>query len=210
MFTAGILVFSVVLFLLLRQLQAQREVMRPRARKRAGLYRLIFMLAGLALVLLAQPIFWVSGQLRAYKLIRPGEPFCFLDIYTPADRVPRLIYSTTGESGDELVEVFPVRDSSMRITGEIIEWPEWLAPLGLGTFFKLTRVEFVRVGPFGETTATCSRTIHRGSMPIFRRLAGWPSKLSLAHTRIVQTPVLDADNDLSYNVFIKNGELVLE
>ncbi|MCP4707473.1 MAG: hypothetical protein GY869_02510 [Planctomycetes bacterium] len=109
-----------------------------------------------------------------------------------------------------MVEVFPVRDSRMRITGEIIEWPKWLSPLGLGTFVKLTEVEFVRNGAYGDIVPTSSVPIHRGSSPVFQRLAGWPSKLSLARTRIVQTPVLATNNDLSYAVSLKNGQLVLE
>ncbi len=171
---------------------------------------MVFIIFGLGLVFCAQPVFWVSDQLRAYKIINPGDSFCSLDIYTPADQVPRLIYSITGSTGNELVEVFPIRDTKMRIIGEVIEWPKWLSPLGLNTFVKLTDVEFVRSGEYGDIVTTSSVPIHRGSTSAFSQLSGWPSKLSLARTRTLQSPVLLAGSDLSYSVKLENGQLVFE
>jgi hypothetical protein len=204
------IVLLALLFVLLRYMYSQRDVIRPRFRKRAGLFRLAALILGLVLVLGAQPVFWISSQLGNYTLIDSSDSFCSLDIYTPADRVPRLIYSIIGGSGNELVEVFPVRETKMRITGEVIEWAQWLSPLGLGTFVKLTGVEFVRPGEYGDIVATSSVPMHRGSFPAFQQLTGWPSKLSLTRTRNVQSEVLRTDSDLLYTVSLKDGQLTLE
>ena len=171
---------------------------------------MIFIILGLVLVFSAHPIFWVSEQLRIYQPARSDKSICTLDIYTPADRIPRLVYSMIGNSGNELVEVIPVRDTKMRITGEVIEWPKWLAPLGLGTYIKLTEVEFVHAGEYGEIITTSSAPVHRGSMPVFRRLTGWPRKFALADTRTIQTSVLPVGTNLSYTVYWKNGQLTLQ
>ncbi len=210
LFSAGFIVLLSLLFVLLRFMYSQRDIIRPRHRKGAGLYRMVSLVFGLVLVLGAQPVFWISGQLGNYKPINSGDSFCSLDIYTPADRVPRLIYSIAGGSGNELVEVLTVRDAKMRINGEVIEWAKWLSPLGLGTYVKLTGVEFVRTGEYGDEVATSSAALHRGSSSAFRQLAGWPSKLSLAQVRTVQSDVLAATSDASYSVLLENGQLIVK
>ncbi len=207
LFTAGILVLFLLLYHLLRRLYSQRGFTRLRPRNRASMYRLMAVLLGLVFVLGAQLVFWVSGELYSYKIVRAGEALCSLDIYTPADGQPRLIYSTVDERGNELVEVFPVHGPQVRVAGEIIEWPAWI---GLGKFFKMTAVEFVRTDSFGNTVTSSSAAIHQGSMPIFQRLSGWLSRLSIAQARTAQTSVFTADSTFSYNIFVKGNKLILE
>ncbi len=210
LFATGLLTLFYLLFHLAWSLYVADERTLPSRRKRVGLYRLVAMLISLILIFAGQLSFWFSSQLRNYTAIQPKTPLCTLDIYTPADHLPRLIYSTLNANGNELVEVFPMRDSRMRVTGEIIDWPEWLKKFGAERYFKLTGVEFVDIGEWGDTSATFSIAIHRGSMPIYRRLSGWPSRLSLASTKTVHTPILTADTNTAYNVVLRNDHLVLE
>ncbi len=210
LFSFGCLILIGLLIHLIHRVRSDRDYTPRRLRGRMGTARLLTTLGALVLILAAQPIFWVSSQLRSYKVLHPGQQLCALDVYTPADRLPRLIYSTRGDRGEELVEVFPVRDARMRINGELIEWPGWLAPFGLRKFFKLTSVEFFEDGSVEDSILTFSTPIHQGSMPLFDFLSRWPDKIALAQTKQLSTPIIAAESDFSRAVFLKNEELVLE
>ena len=183
---------------------------RTYAKHTADIVRLSAVLGGLVFVLGGELLFWVSGQLRSYQLVQPNKPLCTLDVYTPADRLPRLVYSIVDEKGRELVEVFPVKKAKMKVMGEMIEWPVWLSKLGLGRHFKLTKVEFIRPNFVADSADTFSTPIHLGSMPLFQRLSHIPKGLSFANTRTFETPLLTADSNFSYRVFIRGDKLVLE
>ena len=207
LFSAGILILLTLLFRIVRKLYSYREFARSYYENQASLLRFIAVLVALVLVFGAQLAFWISGELNNYCALTPQEAACSLDIYTPADGVPRLIYSVRDEENHELVEVFALREAQMRVIGEIIEWPPWM---GLGTYFKLTEVEFLRPSLLGTPITAYSRPIHQGSMPIFKRLSGWPKRMSLARTTTIQTPILPTDTNAFYSVFVRDDKLVLE
>jgi len=171
---------------------------------------MVAVLGAFILVFSAEMLFWVSGQLRSYQVVAPDKALCSLHLYTPADRLPRLIYSAIDERGNELVEVFPVQDAQVRLTGEMIEWAPLLKNIGLDKFFKLTSIEFVHTDSISDTAQEYITPIHQGSMPLFRRLSGWPGRLSLATTKTVQTPVFIPDTSFAYDLFIRGEELVLK
>jgi len=211
LFASGILVLFILLFRLARIIYtSNKDRARPRYKKYYQWFRLAAVLGALILVFSAEMFFWVSGQLRSYQVVTPSKALCSLHLYTPADRLPRLIYSAVDERGNELVEVFPVQDAQVRLTGEIIEWTPLLENIGLGKFFKLTSVEFVRTDSISDTAQEFNTPIHQGSMPLFQRLSGWADRLSLATTKTVQTPVFSPDTNFSYDVFISGEELVLK
>jgi hypothetical protein len=209
LFAIGILTLLILLIRLAYIIYTSTDRSRQRSRKRVEYTHLMIVLSALVVVFAAQSIFWISGQLRNYQVVYPGKALCSLDLYTPADRLPRLIYSIVDEEGNELVEVFPVRDARVRLSGEIITWPPLFKRLGLGTFFKLTNVEFVRTDSISDTTEEFVTPIHQGSMPLFRRLSGWPGWLSIASTKTVKTPVFTADSTFSYDIYVSGDKLVL-
>jgi len=207
LFSTGILILLFLLYRIIHRLYYHADFTRTYYRNQADLFRFVAVLLALVLVFSAQVAFWISDELHSYKTLRPREAVCSLDIYTPADGLPRLIYTVHNEDGHELVEVFPIRETKMRVIGEIIEWPSWI---GLEKYFKLTEVEFLRTNLLGTPITSYSKSIHQGSMPIFQRLSGWPKRMSIVRTKTLQTPVLHADTNVFYNVYVRNDKLILE
>ena len=210
LFGAGLLSLIGVLGYQVWSLYHPRDRNRTYYNHAADIIRLSAVLSGLVFVLAGEMVFWVGNQLRHYQFVQPGRALCTLDVYTPADRLPRLVYSIVDEKGRELVEVFPVRKAQMRVLGELIEWPAWMSKLGLGKHFKLTKVEFLRPEIAADSADTFSTPIHQGSMPLFQRLSQFPKGLSFAVTKTFETPLLTADSNFSCRVFLRGDKLVLE
>ena len=210
LFGAGLLSLVSVLGYQVWTLYHPRDRNRTFYKHTADIARLSAVLGGLVFVLAGEMTFWVGNQLRHYQLVQPGRALCTLDIYTPADRLPRLVYSIVDEQGRELVEVFPVKKAKMKVLGELIEWPSWMSRLGLSKHFKLTKVEFIRPGFAPDSADTFSTAIHQGSMLLFQRLSHFPKGLSVALTKTFETPLLTADSNFSYRVFLRGDQLVLE
>lgn len=205
-----------LLILLLQILRLARLSRREKKyhliRWQSDFRRAIIIGGSLVAIALGNMIFWTNRQLRLYSPIYTGTPVGMISVLKPDGprTLPRLVYSTTDEEGNQAFEVFPVRNAMFRVSGERISWSRRLAGFGLTDFFKVTRLEFLPKEVVGDTAKhPFFVDVRQGSTGLFQRLAEYDSYLPFVEVGTVVSMPYNAEVEYSAYVYLDSVALIL-
>lgn len=190
--------------------------------KREKKYRLIgwqsdmrrglIVVAALMAVSAGNMVFWVNRELRMYLPMHEGMPLGMISTLNPEHpkELPRVIYSTTDESGSQTFEVFGRRTPTFRVFGERIRWSKRLAKLGLEDFFKVTRLEFLPDEMLTDPERTpYVSTVRHGSTDLYAGIRSFDSWLPFVTIDTLVSLPIAPPTDYSGNLYVENSVLVL-
>ena len=178
----------------------------------SDLRRALMIVGALCTIALGNVIFWTNRQLRLYTPTYPGTPVGMVSVLKPegVKSLPRLVFSTTDEQGNQAFEVFPVRDAMFRITGERIRWSRKLEGFGLTDFFKVTRLEFLPKDLAIESGKTPFFVdVRQGSTGLYKQLRRYDGWLPFVSVDSLTSMPYQAQGEYSVQLYIDSTAIIL-
>jgi hypothetical protein len=178
----------------------------------SDLRRGLIIVVALMAVSAGNMVFWVNHELRMYLPMHEGMPLGMISTLNPEHpkELPRVIYSTTDESGNQTFEVFGRRTLTFRVFGERISWSKKLAKLGLEDFFKVTRLEFMPDEMLTDPERTpYVSSVRHGSTDLYASISKFDSWLPFVSIDTLASLPISPPTDYSGNLYVDGSVLVL-
>jgi hypothetical protein len=212
LFIVGILALGFLLWQILRSARmTDRERKYQTGIWRSDVRRAAAVVGGLLVIGVANLVFWLSSELRAFSPVAPGLPIGMVGVINESDGVPRLVFSSIDRHGREIYEIVPVRDAAFRIAGERIHWAPILASLGLDDFAKVTEVSFHPEPRDGVlTSATYHTNIRSGPTRLYRQLGRFRKWLPFVEVQRLQSPPYNSNEEFSAQLFVDTTGITLQ
>ncbi len=142
-FVAGMAVVLWLFFRIIRRLR-QQSTLITLSRKRMPVVKALVLVAGIGLIVIAQLLFWISGNLKAFTPLDPSKPIAAISFRQPEKSDPIMSLATRKSDSDQMISCdINMRSEVAVLEVEILRFPKSFSVLDIKDSYRISSVKFI-------------------------------------------------------------------
>lgn len=207
-FVAGMVVVLWLFFRIIRKLRQQSTLIRH-SRKRMPVVKALVFVAGIGFIVIAQFLFWIGANLKAFTPLDPSKPIAAISFRQPEESDPIMSLATRKSDSDRMISFdINMRSDIAILEVEILRFPKSFSILDIKDSYRISSVKFIDAQSDSQSDLA-ERRIQQDVESLwsfFDRLSAVFPAISAA--KIMSNP-LQFEDEAELKVYIAESQIVL-
>lgn len=207
-FVAGMVVVLWLFFRIIRKLRQQSTLIRH-SRKRMPVVKALVFVAGIGFIVIAQFLFWIGANLKAFTPLDPSKPIAAISFRQPEESDPIMSLATRKSDSDRMISFdINMRSDIAILEVEILRFPKSFSILDIKDSYRISSVKFIDAQSDSQSDLA-ERRIQQDVESLwsfFDRLSAVFPAISAA--KIMSNP-LQFEDEAELKVYIAASQIVL-
>lgn len=207
-FVAGMVVVLWLFFRIIRKLRQQSTLIRH-SRKRMPVVKALVFVAGIGFIVIAQFLFWIGANLKAFTPLDPSKPIAAISFRQPEESDPIMSLATRKSDSDRMISFdINMRSEVAILEVEILRFPKSFSILDIKDSYRISSVKFIDAQSDSQSDLA-ERRIQQDVESLwsfFDRLSAVFPAISAA--KIMSNP-LQFEDEAELKVYIAASQIVL-
>lgn len=207
-FVAGMVVVLWLFFRIIRKLRQQSTLIRH-SRKRMPVVKALVFVAGIGFIVIAQFLFWIGANLKAFTPLDPSKPIAAISFRQPEESDPIMSLATRKSDSDRMISFdINMRSEVAILEVEILRFPKSFSILDIKDSYRISSVKFIDAQSDSQSDLA-ERRIQQDVESLwsfFDRLSAVFPAISAA--KIMSNP-LQFEDEAELKVYIAESQIVL-
>lgn len=207
-FVAGMVVVLWLFFRIIRKLRQQSTLIRH-SRKRMPVVKALVLVAGIGFIVIAQFLFWIGANLKAFTPLDPSKPIAAISFRQPEESDPIMSLATRKSDSDRMISFdINMRSDIAILEVEILRFPKSFSILDIKDSYRISSVKFIDAQSDSQSDLA-ERRIQQDVESLwsfFDRLSAVFPAISAA--KIMSNP-LQFEDEAELKVYIAESQIVL-
>jgi hypothetical protein len=207
-FVAGIALVLWLFLLVIRRIRQQSSLIGL-SWKRMLVVKALVLASGIGLIVIAQFLFWVDANLKAFTPLDPSKPIAAISFRQPEESDPIMSLATRKSLSEQMIRTeISMRSETAVLEVEILRFPKSFSVLDIEDSYRISSVKFIEAQSDSQIDLA-ERRIQQDAESLWRFLDRISAILPAVRTAKIVSNPLQFEETAELEVYISASQIVL-